>query len=298
MAKRVIRLSESEFRNYIKDSVMQELQVLKEDADNIPHADEIFNLDNIPIEILDKGYVRYEPYNLGITYRHPLRSIAESIDFRQNIEEARRVILSTYPLSEEQFIIIEGHNGMYAAILASLVENNIEIIEEAMKKLGYFRSKPTDEKLLCDIKGRKWIDLRFEPIYSNDLTDYVRKNYQYVYHLAPSIFEKSIMEKGLIPSNNNAEFKYNEARVYVMKGGVTAESIQELVNELYQQAKQRGYSNLSPEYSMFTIDLNKIDGNVRFYGDINEADGLFITNAISPNCFSDVQRIIAEAEQS
>ena len=125
--------------------------------------DDIFNLNSIPMEVLDKSYVRYEPYNLGITYRHPLRRISENVDFKGKVEKAKSIILSTYPISEEQFIIREGHNGMYAAILASLVENNVEVIESAMLKLGFFRSKPTDEKLLTDIKNRKWIDLRFEP---------------------------------------------------------------------------------------------------------------------------------------
>lgn len=34
---------------------------------------DIFDLTEIPMEVLDKSYVRYEPYNLGITHRHPLR---------------------------------------------------------------------------------------------------------------------------------------------------------------------------------------------------------------------------------
>ena len=45
-------------------------------------TDDVFNLGNIPLEVLDKSYVRYEPYNLGITFRHPLRRIAESSDFK------------------------------------------------------------------------------------------------------------------------------------------------------------------------------------------------------------------------
>jgi len=76
-------------------------------------------------------------------------------------------MISTYPLDDKQFVIDKGHNGMYAAILISVIENNIDIIEEAMLKLDFFRSKPTDEKLLCDRKGRKWIDLRFAQRISN-----------------------------------------------------------------------------------------------------------------------------------
>ena len=122
------------------------------------------DLSRIPIEVLDKSYVRYEPYNLGITHRHPLKKhrIIKESDFKQKAQYAKDVILNTYPISEEQFVIVEGHNGMFTAILTSLIENNVEIIEEAMLKLGFFRCKPTD-KTLQDSKSRKWIDLRFEP---------------------------------------------------------------------------------------------------------------------------------------
>ena len=34
---------------------------------------DIFDLTEIPMEVLVKSYVRYEPYNLGFTHRHPLR---------------------------------------------------------------------------------------------------------------------------------------------------------------------------------------------------------------------------------
>ena len=192
MAKKVIRPTEGELSKIVSDVVKDEQMERRSNSENYPSSDELFNLDNISMDVLDRGYVRYAPYNLGITYRHPLRRINEEIDYRKQIEDAKNVIISTYPLSQEQFIIREGHNGMYAAILASLVENNVEVIEKAMFKLGFFRSKPTDDKLLYDKKNRKWIDLRFEPIHSNDLTDYVRTNYKYAYHLAPKIFEESI----------------------------------------------------------------------------------------------------------
>lgn len=294
MAKKIFRLTESKLRHIIKEVIREELTSNEQEQVNLPHSSDIFNLDSIPMDILDNGYVRYHPYTLGIPYRHPLRKITEDVDYKQNIKEVKDVITSTFPISDKQFIIKEGHNGMYAAILASLVEDNVEIIEKAMNKLGYFRSNPTDERLLCDKKNRKWIDLRFEPIKSNDLTDYVRENYDYIYHLAPSIFESSIKSKGIIPSNNNSEFKYYEPRVYVMKGSVSTDAMQELVNELYQQAKGKGYENLSPKYSLFTISLDKIDDNVCFYGDINEAEGLFITSPISPQAIVKVDSIIAQ----
>ena len=294
MAKKIVKLTEGDLRNVIREVVTQTLKQTSEDnTQNLPHSDDLFNLDTFPMEVLDDSYVRYEGYNLRITHRHPLSGIYESKTFKDNIEEVKRIMISTYPLDAKQFVIDEGHNGMYAAILISVIENNIDVIEEAMHKLGFFRSKPTDEKLLCDRKGRKWIDLRFEPTPSNDLTDYVRENYKYVYHLAPSVFEGSIKDEGLTPSNNNPEYKYYEPRVFVIKGDADDKSIQDLARELYQQAKQKGYSNLTSLYSLFAIDLNKIDKNVHFYGDINEEEGLFITSPIKPQAITKISEINA-----
>jgi len=180
------------------------MALLKEDGN-------VFNIESIPIEVLDKSY---EPYNLGITFRHPLRRIAESSDFKGKAEEAKQIMLKAYPLSDEQFIIIEGQNGKSAAILASLIENNVEIIEEAMLRLGFFRSKPNDDKLLDDIKGRKWIALRFEPDNVMDL------------ETARKIILDDVMP--LLKDRN--EVNINGSRVYVDNGEVKiqySEAIQE-----------------------------------------------------------------------
>ena len=99
----------------------------------------------------DDGFVRYEPYNLGITLRHPLRQVTKNAKLWGNAIEAKRILLSTYPLINEQVVIEKKHNNTYFAILASFIENNVEIIEEAMHKLGFSRCNPTEEKLHVDI---------------------------------------------------------------------------------------------------------------------------------------------------
>lgn len=129
-----------------------------------PHSDDIFDLDQIPMEILDKAWQRYHPYLLGLGHRHPLsnRLVVEGTDEQVKLENIKAIITSTFPIPEENFIIQNGHNGLYAAILVALTDDNIDIIENAMSQKGFFRSQPTDEQLLMDRKNRKWIDIRFE----------------------------------------------------------------------------------------------------------------------------------------
>ena len=47
--------------------------VITKDFTEDEMKNDISDLTEIPMEVLDKSYVRYEPYNLGITHRHPLR---------------------------------------------------------------------------------------------------------------------------------------------------------------------------------------------------------------------------------
>ena len=127
--------------------------------------DDIFDLEKIPMSILDKGWKRYNPYLLKIDHRHPLstRRVCEGTDYLKQITKVKDIITSTFPISEEQFVIVEGNHGLYAALLIAVTDNNIDIIEESMETLGFFRSKPTDDKLLVERKKRQWIDMRFEP---------------------------------------------------------------------------------------------------------------------------------------
>ena len=192
-------------------------------------------------------------------------------------------------------------NG-YIKDVSDLNQNNVEALSQWSDYIEGIKSYLSNPVIAWDNMnryprlrngGRVIKDFDYNAGYTI-LADYVRTNYKYAYHLAPKIFEESIKQKGLIPSNNNSEFKYYEPRVYVMKGGISQNAMQELIDELYQQAKQRGYANLSPEYSLFQIDLSKIDDNVRFYGDINEAEGLFITSVIKPNAFVNISTITAQ----
>lgn len=244
---------------------------------NAKSKDDLFDLDKIPMSILDKGWQRYNPYLLKIDHRHPLSSkrVCESTDYLEQITKVKEIIIKTFPISEEQFVIVEGNHGLYAALLIAVTDNNIDIIEESMETLGFFRSKPTDDKLLKDRKERQWIDMRFEPRKPDDVTDTIREESDIVYHAAPIIFKDKILKDGLSVSNNNPEYRYSEERVFLAEGTSTEDDLQALVNSLYDQAKKKGIKNLTTIYAIFTIDLKKLDKNIRFYYDINEPKGIY-----------------------
>lgn len=263
---------------------------------NYNTKDDIFDLDKIPMYILDKGWKRYNPYLLKIDHRHPLstRIVCEGTDYLERITKVKEIILSTFPISEEQFEIINGNNGLYAALLIALTDNNIDIIEESMEKLGFFRSKPTDKKLLIDRKNRKWIDIRFEPSKPDDITEIIRKESDIVYHIAPIVFKENILSNGLFTSNENPEYRYSEPRIFFAKGTSTKDDLQGLVNSLYDQAIEKEIPNLTNIYGLFSINLLKLDKTIRFYYDINEPRGIYTTANIPPLAISFLHTIKAE----
>ena len=125
------------------------------------HKD-IFDIVNIPTEKLNKSYVRYEPYNLCISHRHPLRrsGIFEGMGLIDKFEGAKLVILQIYPISEQQFKFIVSNDESYIALLVSAVENNVEVIESAMQIMGFERLD-TLAKILTDNSNRQWIEVRY-----------------------------------------------------------------------------------------------------------------------------------------
>ena len=287
-----IRLSENKLRNLIRETVRQTISEI-----NYPSSDDLFDLNKIPMEVLDKGWTRYHPYLFTIDHRNPLanRVIEEATDYKKQIQIVKNAILQTFPISNEQFLIMEGHHGLYAALLISLNDDNVDIIEQAMENKGFFRSQPTDNQILYDRKHRKWIDVRFEPKDPDDVTEEVHRKFSKLYHLTPKIFEKKILEFGLKVSNNNANYKYSEPRVYFSEGDIDRTEIQMLVNTLYAQAQNRGIENLSPEYTLFTFDLDKMGYKIRFFQDINEPKGLYTKVNIPPKYISSRENIIAQS---
>ena len=262
-----------------------------------PHKDDLFNLDDMPMELLDAAWHRYHPYTMTKNHRNKLssiRKIAESqTDYKQQIEETQKAITETYKIPVEHFLIVNGEHGLYAAILVALTDDNVDIIEKEMESQGFFRAQPTDNQILEDRKNRKWIDIRFEPTEPDDVTFEIKTKYNVLFHLVPSVFSRKVETEGIKTSNRNPLFRYSEDRAFLIEGDATMEEIQELVNSLYAQAIMKGYKNLTPDYTLFTIDLNSIPNSTRFYYDINEPKGLYTKQPISPSCIIDKKDIKA-----
>lgn len=292
MATKFVKITESQLHNLIAEAVEEYLS-----DKTYASSDDIFNLNEIPMEILDKGWVRYHPYLFNINHRNPLanRVIEESTDYEKQIHIVKNAIIQTFPINEEQFKIVNGSHGLFAAILVSLADDNVDIIEHVMEDKGFFRSKPTDSQLLIDRKNRKWVDVRFEPKAPDDVTEEIHRKYSILYHLTPSIFEENILENGLKVSNNNPDYRYSEPMVYFSEGDVDKNDIQQLVNTLYAQAQNRHIPNLTPNYTLFIFDLRNMGNDIRFFYDIKEPKGIYTKVSIPSSFIIRSERFIAQS---
>ncbi|MBR3797395.1 MAG: hypothetical protein IKK36_00580 [Bacteroidales bacterium] len=125
--------------------------------------DDVFDLDKIPMSVLDKWWKDYRPYTFCYSHTHPLSApyIVKETDYLKQIERVKSIMVSSFKLDDEEFVIVKGSNGLYAAILIPERDRNQEIIESSMEHLHFCRIKSADENVIADDKNRKWISLRF-----------------------------------------------------------------------------------------------------------------------------------------
>ena len=64
--KNIIKINESQLKEIIVESVKNAIEKTA-----LPSRDDVFDINEIPIEILDKGWQRYHPYLFMIDHRSP-----------------------------------------------------------------------------------------------------------------------------------------------------------------------------------------------------------------------------------
>lgn len=126
--------------------------------------DEVFDLDKIPMDVLDKGWKRYRPYLLKGDEQHPLnfgRPVGGDTPFAV-LQNIKILISNTFEIDKKQFVIIEDDEKPSISILIALCDNNVEVMEAAMQTQGCFKEAVACAHLLEDRKGRRWMNVRFK----------------------------------------------------------------------------------------------------------------------------------------
>ena len=192
----------------------------------------------------------------------------------------KRLLHNKFGLNDEQVIIL--NNGEQSHLIAIAIPTSapaysVGKVKELMNWCGYFINKKTQRV----IEGyRIYV---FEPKFGNDISKHVRRNYQYLFHVAPKKYLNRILKSGLIPKSKNSLFLYPD-RVHLMLGdSLTDQQKEELDN--VNRIRKVDYSNPkdSGENVLLTIATSRIPSHVRLYSDQTASGAIFTHDNLPPD---------------
>lgn len=247
----------------------------------IMETNNIFDIDKIPILLLDKSYFDYEEYYETFD----IHSLSESniyenekIDVIYSSHDIINDLMNTYNISTFQIKTkntnsvdyIEAKMALdelpnYISLRESLlipdINDNTNIITEFLDDHGYYLA---NSKVSTDKRGRRWYVMIFDPKKQESIKEQVLKYHDIAYHTTPSSNAESIEENGIIARVSFKPYKTISNRVYLYLGRP--------VNPKYVQMMRDISSRLHSENKLFTgdftefeIDLSKLPDSDFFY---------------------------------
>lgn len=201
------------------------------------------------------------------------------------IEEVKSEILTRFNMLPEQFNKVRVAHGIELAVIFPDREDVKEDIIRCMDYLNWNLSTETYVVHKTRYREHRYIQLRFEPMYSHNVNDLVRKTGK-LYHITLESNIKSIKEKGLLPKSKNWRFKYPE-RVYFVKGDTSKRDLKLIASTLYDERPD--YNN--EHIICLIIDVNTIGNDVDFYLDSMFEYGVYTYNEIPSSSIISVKII-------
>lgn len=187
-------------------------------------------------------------------------------------------MIQKHGLADWQFRLISKPHNIDIFLFIPNIGNSGKTVNEEMKQLGYFESISIPIK---DVFGQEWMQIQFEPLFQNSETQEII-NKGDLFHVTPSYNLPSIAKEGFIPKSENSLFKYPN-RVYLFIGDTPFNEIKRVVfllREYNKHPKNEG------NYSLLSIDVNKLPDNISFYHDVNSNYGVFTEVKIPVNTIS------------
>ena len=119
----------------------------------------MFDFDDLPKEILEKCWKRYHPYLLIINRYHPLMfgEVQRHHSIEPQLKYVSDLLISTFPIDPYQIIIKDNS----IAILVADNDDNIDIIDESMKKLGLKRTTISSQGVHIDGQNHQWRTIQY-----------------------------------------------------------------------------------------------------------------------------------------
>lgn len=214
------------------------------------------------VESINEGLIK--TYPIDVTIRYICRFF--------NIKEGKN-IWSKVDKNNIQKIYVKVPN--YKEVLEALIH--------AFRLCGYHFENSVSKSFGIN-DGVGTITHCFAPEHLDDISNLLRQECKYLYHITPKYNESKIKSIGFSPRIRNKVFNFPD-RVYFIKDNIDE-------NALLGMAYQLGYYNDSKgnngEYVIFKVDLNKVPNNTKFFYDPSYNNGVYTTFNIRPNCIVNI----------
>jgi hypothetical protein len=277
MSKKTIKLTEQDLHNIIKKTVA----ILKDKTSEVNFNINSIDISKINIEILKQAYFDFRLVPSITAYGDVLSNnlyIKESFGDIQPPDSIVNRIIQKYNLPPQLVIKREAYNKIYIYVITAIIGENDKIIEDDMKKMGYFLGHKGN---IQKIQGMTFQVLQFEP-YSqtqNDETENIKSKYNCLYHWTPCYNVNNILKDGLIPNHQNNLFNY-PPRIYLMNEDCNLLMMIKLGMLLCQNNKNQ---NNNGEYALLKINISNIKENdIQSYFDSNSEFGIYTEQKIPP----------------
>lgn len=272
LRKTIANITEKQLRQIIKESIQEVLD--DKNSTFYPNYLNTIDWNAIPKEEYIKQYVSLR-LTESIVYYGRLSNVSETKIFENQettvpFNELDHELRAKYGFQEWQIREVNGRNGISLILIVANIGDNVSLIDDDMRRLGWFRSYITRTVVQY---GTQYLALQYEPLYQDNINDIVRGKMPFIYHWTPWANVFSIKEQGFIPHSSNDTFIHPE-RIYFVKYGTT---IQETLNIMFQTVKPELKENY---YCMFILDVKKIPKNVSFFPDPRYESGIFTQDKV------------------
>lgn len=242
------------------------------------------DISKIDINILKQSYIDLRLIPTLTVYGDPLSNIPnvnEAVGEIMSPDNVVHQIVQKYGLNQQLVVKKEAYNKIYVYVILACIGHNDELIENDMKKLGYYLGARGQVQ---NIQGMHFQVLQFEP-YSqmqNNETINIKKRYNYLFHWTPEYNLNGILQNGLIPNKKNNLFNY-PPRIYLMKEDSDHHEILDLGQQLCMVNTNQHNNGV---YVLLKINLINIGEHIQFYYDSNSAIGIYTEQSIPPSNIS------------
>lgn len=268
-------------KNIIKETIKDALTELNQDNDNknVFKIEDYWDLDSYSHEQLKSIFTDLSIFIYGNNFGEPLQiddkgiKIYEStIDNTLPYEEVKKELKRDFYFQDWQIKEQRGANDIKLILLLADIGENVKIIIEKMKLMGWSKSYITPPSI---INGMPMKAISFDPIYQDSIKDII-KRWRFLYHISPAINKDSILKKGLLPFSKNGKFDY-PPRVHLLKPSLSDSQLRSIARQLYD-------SDNSPDnngtYCLFQIDVNKLPDEIDFFFDPRFEKGVYTKQEI------------------